>query len=88
MRQPLFRRDSFQPPLAPEAVLLLGRQENHACAVLAGFGKLHSGFLVQSLSEETVRDLEQYTGAVPGIGLAAARAAVVQVAQDRERLAH
>ena len=85
---PLFCCDSFKPPLAPDAVLLLGRQENHTYPVLAGFGKFHSGFVVQDLSEETVRHLKQNSRAVPGIGFAAARSAMVQVAQDRERLAH
>ena len=43
---------------------------------------------VDHLAEEAVRDLHQDAGAVTGVGLGAGGAAVLQVAQCRERLAH
>ncbi len=58
------------------------RQEHEPDAVLALGGQREG----QHLAEEPVGDLQQDAGAVAGVGLAAARAAVPQVHQHLQRL--
>ena len=58
-----------------------GRQERDADGVLAG-RREHE---VDHGAEERVRDLDQDAGAVAGVGVGAGRAAVLEVAQSRQR---
>ena len=65
----------------------VARQEHHAHAVFARRRQIdaeHARFL----AEEAVRQLQQHAGAVAGVRLAAARAAVQQVDDHLERLPH
>ena len=68
-------------------LLGVARQEDEPGAVLAGRrqGDAEPGALA---AQEPVRHLEQDAGAVAGVRLAAAGAAVQEVDQDLERLAH
>ena len=61
------------------------RQEDHADAVLAGARQGHAPFARHQL-QEFVRRLDEDARAVAGIGLAAARAAMVQVQQHLQGL--
>src|SRR5581483_3248214 len=66
-------------------VVLLARQEDHADAVLARCGE--RDLLARAFAtEERVGDLDQDAGAVAGQRIAAARAPVRQVLEDREAL--
>jgi hypothetical protein len=71
--------------LDPMALSGLAREEDQPAAVFARSrqGDTQSGALAP---EEPIGHLDQDAGAVSGVGLAAARAAVKQVLQDRERL--
>ena len=65
----------------------LDRQKDHADAVLAGLRQLD----VQAATfagEELVRNLDEDAGAVAGLRIAAAGAAMGQVDQDLDALAH
>ncbi len=63
------------------------REEDEAGAVVAGGGERDAGFL-GDLGAEGVRDLDEDAGAVAGIGLAAGGAAVVEIFEDLDALAH
>ena len=78
-----FGRDRGQQPLDRFAVGRIARQEHEADAVLAGGRERRRS----NLSQKLVRDLEEDAGAVAGVGLAAARAAVRQVLEHLQRLA-
>jgi hypothetical protein len=65
---------------------LVGGEVEHAHAVVTRLGQGRDAGRRTDLGEEGVRHLDQDAGAVAGVGLAAAGAAVVQVHQDGERL--
>ena len=67
------------------ALLALVRQENHADAILARVRQLKTQ-TGAGVFEKSVRHLHQDAGAVAGILLAAASAAVIEIFQYRERL--
>src|SRR6185369_13063102 len=73
--------------LALVPLVHLVRQEDHADAVLAGGGEIDAERL-RLAAEERVRDLDEDAGAVAGVRIAAARAPVRQVLEDREPLLH
>ncbi len=77
--------DLLEELLAALAVLRVLRQEDHADAVVAERRQVQAesrGFLL----EEAVRHLHEDAGAVAGVGLAAAGAAVLQIVQDLQGL--
>ena len=83
----LLARDLFKNLRALRAFGRVGRDVDHAHSVPAGFGKLD--FLRGTdLLQERVRYLHQDARAVAGVHFAAARAAMIEVHQDRERLLH
>ena len=84
-RLPLFRGDLLEPLLAGAALALVRGQEQHGDPVAAPLGQLHS-LPGQLVPEEAVRNLGEDAGAVPGVDLAAAGAAVVEIAQHLEGL--
>ena len=61
------------------------RQEHHPDAVFAGGGQGHPR-LARDQLEELMRRLDQNARPVAGVGLATARAAVIQVQQHLQRL--
>jgi hypothetical protein len=65
----------------------VARQEYHAGAVMAGFGQ-RDAELAALATEEGVRHLDQDAGAVAGVLLATAGAAMHEVAQHGQRLRH
>ncbi len=65
-------------------VVAVAVEERRPDGVGARAGELE----VDDVAQERVRDLEQDAGAVAGVHLGAGRAAVVEVAQRGERLAH
>ena len=86
-RLSLFRGDLLEPLLAGAALDFVRGQEQHGDAVTAPLRQLHTlpGKLIP---QEAVGDLGEDTGAVAGVDLAAAGAAVVEIAQHLERLLH
>ena len=75
--------DSFKHPLALLPFRRVLRHEHEAGAILAGLGKLETELLALLL-EEGMRHLHQDARSVARIGLATARAAMVQVAENLE----
>ena len=65
----------------------LGRQKNQATTVLTRVGQRYTR-LPAGLDQEAVRHLHQYSGAIAGVGFAAAGAAMIEVAQHLDRLLH
>jgi hypothetical protein len=63
----------------------VARQEDDAAAVLALRGQ-RDARLATDVLVETVRHLQQHAGSVAGVGLRAARAAVIEVLEDLDRL--
>ena len=65
----------------------VARQEDEPGAVLAA-GRQRDAEPRRLLAQEPVRHLDEDAGAVAGVGLAAARAAVLQVDEHLQRLPH
>ena len=86
-RLPLFGGDLLEPLLAGAAIGFVGGQEQHGDAVAAPLRQVHP-LPGQLVPEEAVRYLGEDAGAVAGVDLAAAGAAVVEIAQHLERLLH
>src|SRR2546426_1984231 len=82
---PLAGDNFFEGLFTPLALISIGRQENHADAILSGFRQTNSQTLTCVL-KKSVRDLEQDTSPIARILLAATRAAVIQIFQDGQRL--
>ena len=80
-----FADDALDDAFALQALVRLHRQEHHADAVLAG-RRQREAELGALAREELVRDLDQDAGAVAGLRIAAAGAAVRQVDQDLDAL--
>ena len=80
-----FRDDFLQGFLEAAALLALIRQENHADAIFAGVRQVKAQSFAGIL-EKSVRHLHQNAGAVAGVFLAAASAAMIEILQDHERL--
>ena len=81
---PFLGDEPLEKPLGHLAVMRLARQEHEPDAVFS-FGRKRKG---RHLAEEPIGNLQQDAGAVAGVGLAAARAAVPQVHQHLQRLPH
>ena len=81
---PLAGDNLLKHPFTPMALIPIG-QKDHAHPILPRFGQAESQSIAGVL-EKGVRDLEQDTGAVAGILLAATCAAVVQILQNRQCL--
>src|SRR5262249_53463027 len=69
------------------ALEIVARQEREAGAVLRR-GRQHDAEARARLAEELVGHLQEDAGAVAGVGLAPAGAAVKEVDEDLQRLAH
>src|SRR5207248_1371504 len=82
---PFLRDDAAENLFALGALLLVVRHEDHAHAVFAGGGEFYFCFLGDEL-QEFVRRLHDDARAVAGVDLAAARAAVIEVEQNLDRL--
>ena len=67
--------------------MLVARQEDHRDAVAAALGERHLG-VRGDRAQERVGDLEEDARPVAGVRLRAARAAVLQVRQHGEGVAH
>ncbi len=63
----------------------IARHEQLADRVVAGLGQLEAEF-VGNLDEELVRDLHQDAGAVTGARIGADRAAMLEIAENGERV--
>src|SRR5262249_50249133 len=81
---PFLADDVLELRLAAAAVLRVGRQEHAADAVVAR-RRQREAQLGAPLFEEAVRRLDEEAGAVAGVLLAAAGAAVLQVEQPVDR---
>ena len=81
----LFAHDALEVRLAAPAVFRVGRQEDHADAVLAE-GRQAEAEMFALLFEEAMGHLHEDAGAVAGVRLAAAGAAVFQVEENLDRL--
>ena len=81
------RIDLLQQASQRASLVRIRGQEDHADAVSAGGGKFDAGSSYRPSRKKGMRHLEQDAGAVAGVGLAAACAAVAQVHQGRQRLA-
>ena len=68
--------------LAVRALLVVGRQKDVADAVLARLGKVDAELLLGRATQELVWDSGEHPGAVAGVRLRTAGAAVVHVAED------
>ena len=68
--------------LAVRALLAVGWQEDVADAVLARLGKIDAQLLLGRATQQLIRKRGQHAGPIAGIGLRAARAAVVHVAEN------
>ena len=91
VRQPskvcsFFADDPFEFSLAAPPVLEVGGQEDQAAPVLLLVREPDLG-LVAGLLQKGVGHLDENAGAVAGVILAAAGAAVAQIDEDRERIA-
>ncbi len=69
------------------AALGAARQEDHPDAVGAGWADLDAG-LARGSREERMRQLDEQPGAIARVLLRARGAAMLQVDEDRERVAH
>ena len=83
--QSFFLHDAFEYALALQPRLPLHGEEDHAHAVLAGVGEREAE-LGAFAREELVRNLNGDAGAVAGLRVAAAGAAVSQVDEDLDAL--
>ncbi len=83
--QAFLRRHLLEALAHDLAALGVARHEQNADAVLAGGGKLDAERLGLA-GEELVRDLHQDAGAVAGARVGADRAAVLEVAEDLQRV--
>jgi hypothetical protein len=83
---PLLGDDGRDQPLDFLALGEVARQEHAADTIVLGAGQGNAE-AAGLLAEKFVRDLQQDAGAVAGVGLTAARAAVQEVDQDEETLA-
>jgi len=79
--------DAFKDPLAFGALGGVRRQIEHADAVLAEGGQGNLGFGTDEL-QELVRRLHQDAGAVTRVGFATTGAAMIEVEQNLQRVAH
>jgi hypothetical protein len=84
---PLLAHDGGKPFLTLARLGSIARQEHHAAAVMPGFGQLHTELAALAI-QKGMRHLDQDAGAVTGVLLAAAGAAMHEVAQDGQRLRH
>src|SRR5690606_23988195 len=82
---PLLAHDLLEDLETDVALEDVARQEHHADAVLA-HRRQHDSLRQALAQEELVRDLQHHAGAVAGQRIAAARAAVLEVAQDLQPL--
>ncbi|MDF3022347.1 MAG: hypothetical protein K0Q92_3650 [Steroidobacteraceae bacterium] len=64
----------------------VARHEDVAGGVHARFGQVDARIFLGHLLQEGVRHLDQHAGAVPGVHLGAAGAAVIQILQDLDAL--
>ncbi len=83
----LFAGDLFHHAFALQALQLAHREKDHAHGVAARLGKLHAQ-RGAFLNEELMRNLNQHTGAVACLRIAAAGPAVLQVLQHLDALFH
>ena len=83
---PFLAHHALESSLADLPAAFVGRQEDQADAILAGRGQ-RDAELAALLAEKRVRHLHENAGAVAGVLLAAAGAAVLQVNEDLQRIA-
>src|ERR1019366_9629173 len=77
--------DALKGLLDPAADGLVAREKNQPGAVLPGRRQRDSRLLADFL-EKLVWELQQHARAVAGVGLAAGRAAMIEIGQDLQRL--
>jgi hypothetical protein len=82
---PLGLHDLLETLLQPAAMRGIARQENQAAAVLKGT-RQGDAALFAHFQQEGMRHLQEDAGAIAGVGLAAAGAAMVEVLQHLDRL--
>src|SRR5262245_4264241 len=83
--QSLFDNDSFDQGLNPAPRLGVVREEHHSRAIRSCGWQIEAK-PIRFRSQERVGYLNQDTGAIAGVDLGSARAAVLQVGQELQRL--
>ncbi len=84
-REPRGLHDVFEGLFQLAALGRIARQKHQSAPVLAGL-RQRDARLLGRVPEKCVRHLHQHAGAVAGVDLAAARAAMIQILQDLNRL--
>ena len=83
--RPFLAGDLLQNPFTEHSLLRINGKKNHSHAVFAGRGKREAQVRTFAV-EEGVRNLNQNAGAIAGLRIAAASAAVRQVDQNLDAL--